>query len=173
MPAKPSELGRWADVTPGAIASPPGSKKDTGWVAQEKPPYQWFNWTFNTAYLWHVYLRDRVDQQQHTFMRSDAAVTWNGSTLTFTQPIEFIFREGANTIENRIPIADSPLSIADGDVLVMRKDNQASGDLTFQGTYANLTTGEYTVVAESSLSNTNPSSEVVVFRRRGSVLVRS
>ena len=43
MATKPSKIG-WGTSN---IAEPSGAKKTAGWVALEKPPYQFFNWFWN------------------------------------------------------------------------------------------------------------------------------
>jgi hypothetical protein len=46
MATKPSSKPFWA--TTGDKTEPSGSKKATGWLQLEKPPYQFFNWLLNT-----------------------------------------------------------------------------------------------------------------------------
>ncbi|QTL96572.1 hypothetical protein GM661_00595 [Iocasia frigidifontis] len=41
------KLPRWE----GEILEPPESKKDNGWLAGERPPFNWLNWLFNTIYI--------------------------------------------------------------------------------------------------------------------------
>lgn len=51
MSDKPTELPRWADVG-GDIDVPPSGKQDIGWVGNELPPNQFFNWLQNRAFQW-------------------------------------------------------------------------------------------------------------------------
>lgn len=48
---KPSYIG-WIPDNATGIATPPPGKLTTGWVTQEKPPYQWMNWLFNLTSQW-------------------------------------------------------------------------------------------------------------------------
>ncbi|MTI62158.1 MAG: hypothetical protein FH762_19605 [Firmicutes bacterium] len=41
------KLPRWE----GEILEPPESKKDNGWLAGERPPFNWLNWLFNRIYI--------------------------------------------------------------------------------------------------------------------------
>ncbi len=54
--SKPSTLPRWATGGSAQIKEPTSGKKDLGFVSAEKPPNQYFDWLFNTIYLWLVYL---------------------------------------------------------------------------------------------------------------------
>ena len=57
MSDKPTVVSRWADVG-GDIVEPPSGKKDIGWVPEELPPAQFFNWLLNTTFLWIQWLFD-------------------------------------------------------------------------------------------------------------------
>src|SRR3990172_1579843 len=59
MSAKPTSVPRWADVG-GDIVEPTSGKKDIGWVFNEEPPAQYFNWLLNLTYQWLQYLSDGV-----------------------------------------------------------------------------------------------------------------
>jgi hypothetical protein len=59
MATKPSSTPRWANVG-GDIVEPAGGKKDVGWVAEEKPPAQYFNWLLNLTWQWLEYLNDGI-----------------------------------------------------------------------------------------------------------------
>ena len=61
---KPTKLPRWA--TTGSVTEPTEAKKDSGWLAAEKPPAQFFNWLFNIINQWCVYL-DAFESEVHTF----------------------------------------------------------------------------------------------------------
>jgi len=168
---KPTKLPRWSDQVPANNIEPSEEKKNTGWVPAEKPPAQFMNWLQNKFYEWSKYLLARADMQQHITVRSNSTVTWDGAQLTFGSDIQLIFREGDDVITNTIPLANSPVTLADGEVLVLKKDNTSTPvPLVFQAAYANLDVGEFSIVAEGSLSDDDPESELVLFRRRGSDL---
>lgn len=60
---KPAEKIHWATTAiPGVdIVEPPDNKKDIGWLSQEKPPYQYFNWLFNLIGQWQEYTEEIGD----------------------------------------------------------------------------------------------------------------
>ena len=58
---RPSTLPRWATGDPSYVIEPEESKKDTGWLSQEKPPYQYMNWLFETIYDWLTYFDEEAD----------------------------------------------------------------------------------------------------------------
>ena len=60
---EPSEKFHWATTAiPGVdIVEPPDNKKDIGWLSQEKPPYQYFNWLFNILGQWLDYVEEIGD----------------------------------------------------------------------------------------------------------------
>lgn len=58
---KPTEVVRWADVTPGSSRSePPSGKKDTGWVFQDTPPAAQQNWLTGVTGDWLAWLNERL-----------------------------------------------------------------------------------------------------------------
>lgn len=59
---QPNKLFEWAkNAIPGVeIIEPPQNKIDIGWISQEKPPYQFFNWAFNLISQWIEYLAGEV-----------------------------------------------------------------------------------------------------------------
>jgi len=85
MPApKPSEDAEWADgpSSPSpVITDPPLGKKQQGWVDNEAPPAEYFNWWMNTIFQWQAYLRD-FEGNVHTWT---AANTFNALS-TFNAP---------------------------------------------------------------------------------------
>ena len=54
MADKPTNTPYW--VTTGTTTEPSASKKNTGWLALERPAYQWFNWLFQNIYAWIAWL---------------------------------------------------------------------------------------------------------------------
>jgi len=102
-PTKP----QWADGNVLYATEPSAGKKSTGWLSQEKPPFQWMNWLFLKIKEWldfGDYYRDMVFS---ILFRSDAVLTWNAPNIAFTQDLEFIFKIGADVWTNSIPLADS------------------------------------------------------------------
>lgn len=57
MAAKPPATPRWANVG-GLIVEPSAGKKDVGWLADDEPPAEYFNWYQNLAWQWLEYLKD-------------------------------------------------------------------------------------------------------------------
>ena len=131
-PAKP----QWADGAPAYTSEPSGSKKSLGWIAQEKPPFQWMNWLFDINKKWEdhdEYYRDII---YSIFLRSDASLNWSGTQVTFTQDLEFIFKVAGDVWQNEIALADSPLALADGEVLVAIFDD--SNATLVSGSYGTI-----------------------------------
>ena len=163
-PTKP----QWADGNVLYATEPSAGKKSTGWLSQEKPPFQWMNWLFLKIKEWldfGDYYRDMVFS---ILFRSDAVLTWNAPNIAFTQDLEFIFKIGADVWTNSIPLADSALSLADGEVLVGIFDDS---DLVLtSAAYGVIASGNYSVVAEGSLTANTNEHEIIIFRRRGTVL---
>lgn len=65
MAAKPTKLPRWGDVS-GDIVEPSSGKKDVGWVDEEKPPAQFFNWLLDLIFQWTDYLNDGALTGNHS-----------------------------------------------------------------------------------------------------------
>lgn len=53
--AKPTNVGRWGDVS-APIVEPTSGKKDVGWAAGERPAAQIRNFLDNVGYLWRQWL---------------------------------------------------------------------------------------------------------------------
>lgn len=171
--AEPSKYPEWTSNNPGQIIEPDAAKKQAGWAAGERPPNQYMNWLQNLEYLWAKLLNEKTKNIEPIQLRSAATAAWNGATLTFAQPIEIVFRNGNSpTRINKILAAGSPIALADGQVVVVNRDRSAASPvtLTLQAVYANLTAGQYAIVAESSLTSTNQENEMVLFRRNGTDL---
>lgn len=166
-PVKPT----WAYGDPSYAIQPSAGKQSTGWLPAEKPPYQYMNWIHLRSGEWFTYLEDKAETISPTMIRSAASATWNGSTLTFAQPIEISFRVTTTEQINRIGAADSPLALADGQVLVFIKDKTNASPVTLTaGSYATLIAGQYVVLNESALTALHHENEVILFRRRGTDL---
>lgn len=68
MATKPDKTNWKPDA--GDIIEPTGSKKLTGFLADERPPYQFFNWFWNAKRLWENWLAPAV---RHNVIISDNA----------------------------------------------------------------------------------------------------
>jgi len=100
---------------------------------------------------------------------SEEPVTWTGTQITFTQPIQLQFQReaGGALADNRILIAASPISLADGEALIARIDRSSGTTNLAVGTYPGLAAGEFAVVALASLSAIDilRKDHVMLFRR--------
>ena len=76
--AKPTTYPRWADVG-GDIVEPTSGKKDVGWVSDEEPPAQYFNWLLNLLYQWVVYLDASADREEEVSLAFPGS---NGTQVT-------------------------------------------------------------------------------------------
>ncbi len=171
--AEPTKYPEWTSNNPGQIIEPDAAKKQAGWAAGERPPNQYMNWLQNLEYLWAKLLNEKTKNVEPIQLRSAATAAWNGATLTFAQPIEIVFRNGNSpTRINKILAADSPIALADGDVVVVYRDrtNASPVTLALQAVYANLAAGQYAIVAETSLTSTKQENEMLLFRRKGTDL---
>lgn len=166
-PIKPE----WAYGDPSFIIEPSAGKKSTGWQSGEKPPFQYMNWIHFQNNEWIDYLENKAETNSPTFIRSDSTLSWSGSALTFTQPIDISFRVTTGEQINRILAADSPIALADGEVLIINKDktNSSPVNITAQA-YGSLTAGHYSIVAEASLTAVDHENQLIIFRRRGTNL---
>ena len=60
--SKPTTKPAWIpNDDPTKIIAPTESKQNTGWIAAEKPPFQFFNWFFNRVSKWISYLETITD----------------------------------------------------------------------------------------------------------------
>lgn len=57
--AKPTDVGRWGDVS-AAIVVPSSGKKDVGWVPADRPAAQYRNYLDNIAWQWRQYVSDGI-----------------------------------------------------------------------------------------------------------------
>lgn len=66
---------------------PPDSKKNDGWGVDEKPPADWFNWFFNTAYLALQELQQNaVHNEKLGVVNGIALLDANGKVLSSSMP---------------------------------------------------------------------------------------
>src|SRR6266481_6305851 len=87
-------------------------------------------------------------------LHSDDPISWDGSNLVFTQPIDLISQDdnGSFTSFNRFSVGTSPLVLANDSSIVVRVDRSAGTHVLTLGTYPTLTAGQYAIVANSSIS---------------------
>lgn len=58
MGSKPTTERDWTPAGPGVdVIEPGGAKKTTGWLSEERPPYQFFNWLFWIADQWSKWFK--------------------------------------------------------------------------------------------------------------------
>ena len=159
----------WAFGDPSYIIEPDAGQKNTGWLAGQKPPFQTFNWLHYNYNLWEDYFEARIENNAPTTLISTGSATWNGSTLTLSQPLDISFRVTTGEQINRLAAAGYALS--NGQVLVFRKNKTGSSPVSLtNGSYGTLDNGQYVIVNESSLTAVGHEYETIVFRRRGSNL---
>ena len=59
-PVRPSDPARWATVG-GDVTEPISTKKDVGWLFDEKPPHDFFNWIHFTNYNFLVWVEAKLN----------------------------------------------------------------------------------------------------------------
>ena len=57
--SRPSEKSDWGNTD---VVAPSGSKKATGFLKLEKPPFQFFNWFWNLSSLWEDYFGGQSEE---------------------------------------------------------------------------------------------------------------
>lgn len=162
-------LPTWADGDPSYVIEPGSSKKTTGWLSGEKPPYQYMNWIHNATTAYLTYLEDKILSGANAILRSSSAGSWNGSTLTLADPLDISFRVVDGEQLNRLPAGSYAFS--DGQVLVVKKDASNASPVTLSsGSYGSLAEGDYVIVTETSLTGDDWENETIILRRKGSDL---
>ena len=135
----------------------------------EMPDNQDHNTLFRNNYLWQQYLLTRQKSSEPTLLRSTGTATWNGSDLVLSANLDLSFRKDLGEQINRI--ASGTISLTDGQVLVVRRDESTVSPVTLSSVaYGSLALGTYAIVAESSLTATDMEYQTVVFRRKGTTL---
>ncbi len=75
FPSKPGlALFSWTDGAPAKISDPGAAKKLLGWVANERPPFEFFNFTDHVAFEWLQYFESVTDQLIAQALYFDAIV---------------------------------------------------------------------------------------------------
>lgn len=59
--AKPASHLDWTDGVPAKAVEPSAAKKLTGWVALERPPFEFMNWLFFRQDEWNKYFETETD----------------------------------------------------------------------------------------------------------------
>jgi len=161
----------WAnDPGPNGIVEPSTERKEVGWTAGEKPPAEFMNWIQNLEYLWQEYTVNKTVNIDRAWLQSAGTATWNGSTgdLVISASLNIWFR--VNTILQRNLFSAATLNLADGQVVVVRRNLDTSPTTLSAGSYGTLAEGEYAIVNEASLTANDQENELIVFRRNGSNL---
>lgn len=76
---RPSVFLDWTDGNASKQAQPPAGQKLSGWVANQKGPFRFWNWLFYTTDLWIKYF-DSITYSGQAVIT--AATTWDGATRT-------------------------------------------------------------------------------------------
>jgi len=79
---KPSTHLDWTDGNPSKVTEPTSGKKLLGWIASERPPFQFMNWLFFRADEWFKYFESVTDVSLNT--QFNAVVKSSGGTHTAT-----------------------------------------------------------------------------------------
>lgn len=105
-------------------------------------------------------------------MKSLTPLRWDGAKIYFDNNVDIMYRSGAGTyftsvLQTTSPPSTGEISLSDGEVVVMRKDNSATSpdNLAYNANYASMVAGEWAIVAASSLSQSNMQDEIVLFWR--------
>lgn len=105
-------------------------------------------------------------------LQSDSAADWSAPSLTLNDDLNIIFRSEAG--ERRVNVLPAGVySISDGSILVFRRELTSASPVTLtpEGvSYADLSEGQYLVLAETSLTLDFLTDEVLLFRNRGGKL---
>jgi len=102
---KPSDLPRWATDLGATVIEPPNGKKNTGWIFEEAPPFQFMNWLQNLFGAWTQYFNDTGVLQ--TF--DDAVVLNQEQVINFDA--EFITGNLIDLDLNTVAITQVPFNI--------------------------------------------------------------
>jgi hypothetical protein len=92
-----AKLPRWATGGGAGITEPLESKKDSGWIASEKPPAQYFNWLFKVIYDACVVLDGLLGQTLTWTSRHTFAAGLTSSTDISVAGQATVDASGANT----------------------------------------------------------------------------
>lgn len=75
---KPDAKTIWTNATPGNRLEPGGSKKNTGYIAGERPGFKTWNWLIYNLGLWTDYLEDATNTLKISSVTSDGHIGQTG-----------------------------------------------------------------------------------------------
>ena len=159
----------WAETAdPTDMDTPAGVKQNAGWDQAEKPPSEWMNWLqrqfSRLGSFFSKYLGFTLNKTM------SGTITWasGAGTITFAADLEIsVFIDGAYYV-NKILAADSPIAIADGEVLVFAPTDSVATLASIA--YGSLVEGKYSIVAAAALTQQTTFQQVVLFYRSGTEL---
>ena len=162
-------LPEWAEsADPTDIDVPAGIKEVSGWQQTEKPASEWMNWLQRQLSRAVRFAAKFLDIEMSKIVEGTIVYDSVANTVTFAGGIEIsIFTDGTY-YTNTIPVADSPITLADGEVLVFCPTD-ATQDLTAEA-YVDLADGTYSVIAEASLTAQTTLQQIILLRRTGTRL---
>lgn len=121
--SKPSEYPEWASGGSAVITDPSGAKKLLGWII-EKPPYQFFNWLFNTIFLWVEWF-DQGYQPMTAVTAAGATAVALGASRSYA----------ANcTLGNQSFTLPTPLTADNGMIVSILRLDSSGNTITWTGT---------------------------------------
>jgi hypothetical protein len=171
MTLEKQELPRWADATPPDplnpyFVEPDAAQKNTGWLSQQKPPYQYMNWIHIKTYERLRHFDSYLDILSSIILQSDSTLYWSGSVLSFLADINVYFVSNGVAYANTIDVTESSLTLSDGEMVVciLTEDNVNFTKVA----YVDLEQGMF--CETSTIAENTDEREIVLFRRRGSYL---
>lgn len=119
--SKPGTYLNWTDGSPSKQVQPPAGQLLSGWVANQKGPFRYWNWLFYITDLWIKYFDSVTYSGQSP--RIIANTTWDGTTrtqlldptlgtFTFTLPLASNFGGQRVTVKNVAALGSNNVSIA-------------------------------------------------------------
>jgi len=156
-PTKPTKDIHWATSGSADKVEPGGAKKDLGWVADEKPPHNFFNWFWNAWYLWIDWFDEKLIKLiGHA---SNTTLTISSGVIIPTQGNHDVDTEGAGPTDDldRIDVTNMDsgrlvmINIVNGGRVVVLK-HQAGG------------VGQLWLQSQTDITLTNPRDHKIFHR---------
>lgn len=97
--SRPTDDLHWADDGAADVVEPNAGKKDVGWVSDEEPPAQYFNWFMREVAKWIEYLDGDGHQTYTIWLPASKAAVTNALTFDGTG-IRHIITPSASRIES-------------------------------------------------------------------------
>jgi hypothetical protein len=96
FPTQPAEDPEWASG--GTVTVPSGAKRILGWIFQEKPPFDFFNWYMFRVYEWIVFLRGYLNVD-HDIVTGHHTVVYVQTRLDIeaTAPARYVLGAGSQS----------------------------------------------------------------------------